>query len=253
MKIESANHLALGIQVTMHGTGSRLGDEVYRELVEWLRGTGYKVGERLSGERELARRFGVSRPVLREALRALEQQGLIVIQPGRGIFVRGDGLSTAVEAVANSLGARNISVGELAESRRLIEPHVAAVAAERRGPDDIENLERALARMEKANSDKEAFMSGVWDFHNALAKATRNRVFAIWMQPMMNHIFLSRREVVGLKEVRERALTCHREILRAVREQDIEGARSAAHRHIDQFAAHTRLGIKMGLLPPEAD
>lgn len=253
MKIDTAAGMVLGIPVTMQGPSSRLGDEVYRQLVEWLRSTGYKVGERLPGERELAPRFGVSRPVLREALRALEQQGLIVIQPGRGIFVRGDGLSTAVEAVANSLGARNISVGELAESRRLVEPYVAAAAAERRKPADIENLEHALAKMENAHSDKQAFMAGVWDFHNGLAEATHNRVFAIWTQPMMNHIFHSRMEVVGLKEVRDRALACHREILRAVREQDAEGARAAAHRHIDQFVAHSALGIKMGLLPPEAD
>ena len=253
MTIDTASGLPLGVPVAMHGTSSRLGDEVYRQLIEWLRGTGYKVGERLPGERELARRFGVSRPVLREALRALEQQGLIVIQPGRGIFVRGDGVSTAVEAVANSLDARNISINELAESRRLVEPHIAAVAAERRTAADIESLERALAKMEGAQSDKEAFMAGVWDFHNALANATRNRVFAIWTQPMMNHIFHSRKEVVGLTEVRNRALACHAEILRAVREQDVEGARAATHRHIDQFVAHTALGIEMGLLPPEAD
>lgn len=244
--------MLLGVPVTLQGPSSRLGDEVYRQLVEWLRDTGYQVGERLPGERELARRFGVSRPVLREALRAVEQQGLIVIQPGRGMFVRGDGVSTAVEAVANSLGARNISIKELAESRRLVEPYIAGVAAERRTADDIEKLERALAKMEDAQADKEAFMAGVWDFHNALAKATRNRVFAIWTQPMMNHIFHSRQEVVGLKEVRDRALDCHGEILQAVRAQDSERARTAAHRHIDQFVAHTALGIEMGLLPPEA-
>lgn len=251
MNSNPLTHADIG-ELTIEDHSSKLGDRVQIQIAEWLRATGYKIGAKLPGERELARRFGVSRPVLREALRALQQQGLIAIQPGRGNFVRGNGLVAAMEAVATSLSSYDITMQELAESRSLIEPYIASVAAQRRTDADLDLMEQALARMEFAGANKKAFMAAVWDFHIAVAKATHNHVFALWMQPMMKYIFESRKEVVGLKEVRERAFICHKEILDAVRKQDAERASKAATTHIGYFVKHTKLAIKMGLLPPDS-
>jgi len=228
-----------------------LSEGIREEIEQWLRSGGFEVGTKLPSERELAQRFGVSRPVIREAVKALEQKGMVSVHPGSGVFVRGNEHSAAVAAVANSMSSQQLPFSELVESRLVLEAHITGLAALRRSSDHLALLRTSLKEMEGAVSKMDRFLSADGDFHMVVAKATGNRVFATWMQPVMQSLAVSRLGVAALGEVRERILACHINIYREIEASNREGASVAAIRHIEQFLNDTRLAMSMGILPAE--
>ena len=115
-------------------------------------------GERLPTEREIALSYGVSRNVVREAIRALSKDGLVTVRQGSGTFVAdatsralGDSLSLALR-----VGGLRRNLAALIEIRQIIEPSVAGLAAERATPEDIRKLEGEVETMERAFADVDA-------------------------------------------------------------------------------------------------
>ncbi|MEF2528965.1 MULTISPECIES: FadR/GntR family transcriptional regulator [Streptomyces] len=128
----------------------------------------YAVGDKLPSEAELCRTLEVSRPVLREALRALQAMGLTVSKTGKGTFV-----------VANTVEDPTFgdyAAGDLLEVRRHVEIPVAGYAALRRTPEDLDHLAHLLDRMEQ-ETDTTAWVALDTVFHLAVAEASRNPVF----------------------------------------------------------------------------
>src|SRR5688572_20254195 len=114
---------------------------IYAEIVRQIRGLiadgQLKSGDRLPPERDLADRFRVSRTSVREALRALESTGLIEIRAGEGAFVRRVSVEALVEPLALVILSHREAIADLYEARRLLEPPIAKVAAERASPDEV--------------------------------------------------------------------------------------------------------------------
>src|SRR5206468_8120079 len=104
----------------------------------------FKSGDRLPPERELAEKFVVSRTSVREALRALESLGLIDIRPGEGTFVREVSIDALVGPLALLMTTQREAIGELFEARRVLEPALAALAASRGTPDEVQEREAIL-------------------------------------------------------------------------------------------------------------
>lgn len=127
----------------------------------------YPVGTRLPPERELTERFSVSRPTIREAMIALELQGLAEARKGSGVFVR---------ATTTSSDSSELDIGafEMIEARRLLEGEVAAVAATEIGDDQLDELRDLLKKMESESSV--AAEAADRDFHILIAEATGNEV-----------------------------------------------------------------------------
>jgi DNA-binding FadR family transcriptional regulator len=127
------------------------------------------VGAKLSSEAALATQYGVSRSVIREALRSCTALGLTVTKTGRGTFVVAD-------HVANDLVLGQFSARDLTEARPHIEVPAAGLAAGRRTPEDLEILRGIMASM-TAETDPEAWVALDSGFHAAIARASGNKVF----------------------------------------------------------------------------
>lgn len=141
------------------------------------------IGERLTAERDLARDFGVSRTTLREALRALESEGLIEIQLGRsgGIFVAEPNGQFVGAALDSLLNLRRTSRWEIQEYRTEFEPMNARLAAKRCTEEDLDRLAlciRSFKAAVAAGSDGALLNRLDAEIHAAVASATHNEVRA---------------------------------------------------------------------------
>src|SRR5215208_5403999 len=155
---------------------SRLSHEIVVRLCQLIRQGSLKPGDRLTSERELAEQLRVSRSSLREALRTMELAGLIESRHGGGTYVRAVLSWDAVSPLALVLQASDDTVGDLWEIRLIVEPEIAARAALRATPDDIETLTALLDRQEAALDREETSIGLDRDFHTALAHASHNAV-----------------------------------------------------------------------------
>ena len=195
----------------------------------------YQPGDQLLSERELAERLKVSRPTVREAMIALEVRGLIEIRVGVGIFVRarparqqGDPVRTP-EPVHSAL--------EIIEARLLIEPQVAALAAERLSEKELKVLKKHLRQLKLAASQ------GKWSdrddraLHETIAGASGNQV----LSDLVHGLFTDRDDALALKFeehlsqmplVRDRSFNDHRRIVEALSRRDPEAARQAMYDHL---------------------
>jgi DNA-binding FadR family transcriptional regulator len=221
---------------------SRAFEDVVFQIQEAVLQGRLAVGDRLPAERQLREQFQVSRGTLREALRTLEQKGLVRIKTG----VRGGAVVCPVDTklVSESLDFllryQKIGLGELAEFREAVEGVVAAAAARRATGEDVRELRGHVRNIE-------AFLASPafdWDavvrednkFHFALARITGNRVFESVVQTVYENIypyferFLSRD-----RRLMERNRLDLVSIVEAVARHDATRARTLVQRHVRYF------------------
>ncbi|WP_324787922.1 FadR/GntR family transcriptional regulator [Streptomyces sp. H51] len=185
----------------------------------------YAVGDKLPSEAELCRSLEVSRPVLREALRALQTMGLTVSRTGRGTFV----VASAVQDPTFG----DYAAGDLMEVRRHVEIPVAGYAATRRTPEDLDRLTHLLRRMEE-ETDTASWVALDTLFHLTVAQAARNPVFRRVIEEIRDALarqsaFLN--ELGGRREQSERE---HRAIVEALIAGSAVDAAGAMSHHLDR-------------------
>jgi len=205
--------------------------EQIRDLID---GGRLRPGERLPGERELCQQLGISRVSLREAIRVLESDGYLAVKPGRGTFVLAPPAAVDADPLAAWLREHDDLVRQLFELRLLVEPGVAALAAERRDPETRAALEAAAADLASAAvaADLPAAIAADAEFHNLLARATGNTVVGELVPRMMQAIGEERRVSLAVPGQLERAVAGHRAILGAVAAGDAATAEAAMRRHL---------------------
>ncbi|MFJ7151470.1 FadR/GntR family transcriptional regulator [Streptomyces sp. NPDC100445] len=200
-------------------------EAVLAHLRDAIEGGAYAVGDRLPSEAELCRTLEVSRPVLREALRALQTMGLTVSRTGKGTFV-------VANAVENPTFG-DYTASDLLEVRRHIEIPVAGYAAVRRTPENLDLLAHLLDRMER-ETDTTAWVAMDTLFHLAIAEAAQNPVFRRFLEEIRDALarqsaFLN--ELGGRREQSDRE---HRAILRALADGSEPDAVEAMSHHLDR-------------------
>ncbi|QFU75184.1 FadR family transcriptional regulator [Halioglobus maricola] len=209
-------------------TTSRLYSQVVEQVSQLIESGEYAIGSRLPPERELAERFSVSRPTVREAIIALEAVGKIAVRSGSGMYV-------ASSAAITGPGA-NISPFELMESRVLIEGEAAALAASLISSDQLERLAEELEVMAQENA-VEGLGRDCADrrFHLIIARATKNQMLEgliekLWdTQQGLAHIRTAHQSVC--KPDPEIRLNEHRAIYDALAAHDSQAARAAMRQH----------------------
>jgi GntR family transcriptional regulator, uxu operon transcriptional repressor len=194
----------------------------------------FKVGERLPSERNLAERFEVSRTAVREAVIALEIQGIVEVRGGSGIYVC---RSTDVKPPAY-IPTGGPGPFELMRARWLIEAEVAAQAAEQRKDIDLERIYTALVAMREAVDDKRANEQADRLFHIRIAESTGNSVLAqvvtgLWDQ-LRGPIWAKIEEHFHTPALRTASLQDHQKIFTAVVASDPGAAREAMRRHLER-------------------
>lgn len=186
----------------------------------------------LPSERELAARFGVSRPVVREATKRLELQGLLEISHGRGIKV----VSQLQRPVSHSLELRVPEsmerLRQLNEARRLLEPGLARLAAERLTGVGIEVLEDCLREMVEAETVENAAAADA-RFHEEIARAAGNEVVALILSSFGDLGEAARRKTLSTTGL-GKALEHHEAILDAIRKGDGDAAEKWMTTHVTE-------------------
>lgn len=195
-------------------------------------------GERLPNERELALAYGVSRNVVREAVRALVNDGLVEVRQGSGTFVA-NGTSSALGdslGLALSLGGKGRSLANLIEIRTIIEPSVAGLAAARAEPADIAAMEAEVEIMETAFDDVDRFIAADHRFHVAIAHATQNQLVPLIIVPVVDVLNEQRKRLFFVVHSAKSAQAFHKRILAAIRKRDGDAAVEAMRGHLKQVS-----------------
>jgi DNA-binding FadR family transcriptional regulator len=146
----------------------RLYERVAQDLSARIAGGAYAIGQRLPSERDLAQTYSVSRPTVREAIIALELDGLVEVRIGSGVYV------AALVPRGGSAGVTDIGPFELLEARRAIEGEACGLAAARITDDELSRLARMITEMQAADADLVKAEEADRRFHLLIAECTRN-------------------------------------------------------------------------------
>ena len=193
---------------------------------------GLSVGDRLPTEVEIAARFDVSRTVVREAAKLLVQRGLVAISPGRGMTVaRFDGRFIA-DQYALLLRLSEGTFEQLLELRLVLEVEMAALAAARRSPVEVEQLHAVNERLESALDRKPDFLDADLEFHELVAQASRNPFFSLVIRPINGFLKDAYAEGPGYPSEASQTIEEHFEIAAAIEAGDPARARFATEKHL---------------------
>src|SRR5436189_5680381 len=154
---------------------TRIYEEIVRQVKQLIAEGRLKSGDQLPPERELAEKFVVSRTSVREALRALESLGFVEIRPGEGTFVREMSVDSLVGPLALVMTSQREAIGELFEARRVLEPAIAALAASRATPDEVQEMERILDDQAREVAAGRTGIAQDAAFHAAIGTAAPHR------------------------------------------------------------------------------
>ncbi len=212
----------------------RLADQVTSQLKESIFLGQYQPGQRMPTEQGLVEAFGVSRVIVREAVRNLEMAGLIEIKrgPKGGAFVLPMKHDAVSQVMRDALKMGNGSVEDIMEVRLDVEPIVAGLAALRATGEDVAMLTEALQRMPQAPGDE--YVAWNVNFHRLLARSSHNPVYDILVNILMD---FTERLILKIKPS-ERIIhdtTSHPALLERVRLGDSEGAQKKMRSHLEDI------------------
>ncbi len=214
-------------------TPVRLYESAIEQIMDLVKRSELKPGDKLPPERELAEKLSISRNSLREAFRVLESRGLIKSKAGGGRYIREirkNGYSNTENII---LSLEKSSILELLEAREIFEVKIAKIAAQRATAEDTEFIEQVLNKMneeEELKDDKKTESNT--EFHLAIARASHNFVFTNIIRLHLDLLKGTRektRQIPGRREERWRE---HQVILQAIKEHDTKKAGEAMLKHL---------------------
>jgi GntR family transcriptional repressor for pyruvate dehydrogenase complex len=223
------------IQAAGFGTFTRdaLPDQIAARVVGLITERRLKPGDRLPPERELAQAMGVSRSSLREALRALSLLGVTEMRHGDGTYLTALDPEALMRPFGLVLALSDGALKELFEARRLLEPGLAALAAERADEQTLDALRRCVQDSATAVGDDDAFMRADLELHGLIARAAANSILSRVIESIGGMGVASRRRTNSLAGVQEQTVEDHRAIVAALEARDPPGAAEAMLRHLE--------------------
>ncbi|MEI8188535.1 MAG: FadR/GntR family transcriptional regulator [candidate division NC10 bacterium] len=212
----------------------KLADRATLQLQSLIVGHAFRPGDRLPSERELGQRFGVSRTVVREALRTLSTKGLVEVRDGAGAYVR----APSTELVSELLGicvshmeTGDVTSGHILEMRRILEIEMADLAAQRRDAQDLGELEKLIG-LSAGQRSRAEWAKIDYEFHDAVAVASKNPLFPIVLRSISEVLMRARLLGVRLPDYQAKSLHHHRNVYEAIRAGSSEKARAAMADHL---------------------
>jgi GntR family transcriptional repressor for pyruvate dehydrogenase complex len=212
------------------------GDAIASALAERVLSGQLAPNDRLPPERQLALEFGVSRPIVREALRALVERGLIDVEPSRGAFVRADTGPGRFQPLDLEYLRRGTTARQLSEARLMLETEAAALAVEHANADDLATLAAALERLEASATPLERVRNDL-AFHAALVAAAHNPVIETMFASIQALTVELMVRSAGDADIVRKSAPYHRVAYQAVVDRDAEAGRAAIHAHLSIAAA----------------
>jgi GntR family transcriptional regulator, transcriptional repressor for pyruvate dehydrogenase complex len=228
----------LFIEVSRSSTPKAIEDQikqliVNRELI---------AGDALPPERDFAARLGVSRSTLREALRALTQEGIVAARQGSGWLVQPN-RDTAAGNLAVYFRLEDVTFEQVTEARMANEPSIARLAAERRTDEELAAIIAAYEAMSETTTP-DAFLRADTEFHALIAAAAHNVLLSFQMHPTMSLLEDVRKDIVADDRNVRGSQAEHRRIVAGIRDQDGAATEQAMRDHIASFSRRGRKSAK---------
>ena len=229
----------------------RASEIIYEQIKKLITDGELKPGDRLPSERELMKKLQRSRPIIREALRMLDQSGFIRTIPGAtGAVVQELSTSTVEQPLESMLQINKITLEELSEYRSFTDSAIAELAAERRTEENLSALTEILQKAEKLTDNYREFALYDIKFHEVIAITARNEVAYIMTRVISRVVMgLMERKMENL-DAENRRMMCrdildtHKKILDAIAAGDGKTASSVMNSHIQDFSEDLKLSKK---------
>jgi DNA-binding FadR family transcriptional regulator len=240
----STRQLLPGVAVVLsQSAGGKRAESVARQITQRIVAGGLPPGQLVGTEPELMERAGVSRAVLREAVRILEHHQIARMRrgPGGGLFVFEPGTIGVTDIAAIYLARRGIGLSHMAEVRTGVEESIAGLAAAGAGTDGAAGITKALAH--EATTPAEQHPGAAHDLHAAVAAAAGNRVLELIALVFirLSRLYQVERLATGARaQIRAEVLRAHQAIAAAIAAGDSDLARDRMRRHLDALAALMR-------------
>ena len=210
----------------------RLSEQIASQIEALILENHLRPGDKLPSERELSASFGVSRPVVRESIKFLEERGLVMPQSGRGAFVTDPGSRNITSSLNLAYQMQACTADDFHEARWCMESYTARLAAERATEEDISRMAEAIRVMDTSLDNPEKFMVADAEFHAALAASTHNPLFPAMTSPLVEMILKLGHVAFSHGGFRDRHQK-HMGILDAIKRRDASAAEEAMHGHLN--------------------
>ncbi len=222
---------------SMHLAGSiprvKLSDGVVEHIKSLIATERLKPGDKLPSERELAATLGVSRTVLREAVRSLSLMGLLDVRQGEGTFVSALVAGSFMRPLSPMLAMAGTDLLQLIEARRIVEPKAVGLCAVRASDDEVAEIRSLTDEMGSCTADLDQFNQLDLGFHMALARGSHNSVLAATLETIRDALYEQVQDVQRLPGAAERACGYHRQIAEAVTARDGDRAERVMLEHLN--------------------
>jgi GntR family transcriptional repressor for pyruvate dehydrogenase complex len=216
-------------------------EEAADQIAEKVRTGELRTGDRLPGERSLAAQMEISRPTLREAVKVLVDAGVLEVRrgPGGGMYVATDVVPT--DLVRHSASLRLAEIAAVLEARRMLEPQVALLAAERASEEDFAAMQRSIDAMRRIvdggwhQRHEDRFLQLDVQFHLALARAAGNATVETLMRTLFRQLEIARDMAMHVPLIPEWTIGIHERTLAALRSGEAEEVESVMDEHLGQL------------------
>lgn len=216
--------------------GRGLPEQVAEQLTEMIVTGVLPPGSPLPTEAELAQRYGVSRPVVREGFRVLQTRGMVEVRQGVASVVNAVDRWDHGGLLSLLVRSDQWPLADWVEVRRILETEAAAVAARRVTEEDLRGMREALERMEADGLPPEDFVQADIAFHLRIAEAARNRPLAALMTPLLAPLQDRIAEALRWPDAKSWSRIQHRHIFAAIATGDAGAARAAMQHHLAHVA-----------------
>jgi GntR family transcriptional repressor for pyruvate dehydrogenase complex len=225
---------------------STLPEEIANRLLTQIKQQDLRPGDKLPAERNLARMMDVSRPVLREALRALALMRVVDIRQGDGTYITSLEPRLLISHLDFVFSKDSVALAQLLEARRVVEAGNVRLAARRISEDDIHGLDVMVGSLADTIDDPDRFSELDIAVHDAVCAAAGNFLLLQFMDIVNSLGTVSRERTGGLRTVREAALRDHRRLVEALRAHDPDAAERAMLSHLDHVEDGLRSVVEAG-------
>lgn len=219
---------------------SAISEDIVDNLLTLIRERELRPGDKLPPERELAATMHVSRPSLREALRALAIMNVVEIRQGDGTYVTSLEPKLLMAHLDFVFALTDATFLELFEARKILETGIVALAAERIDDQEIGEMESCVAHSMECVDDRAAFVLADVQLHAIIARAAKNSILERFMASISQLGQESRNRTVALPGVTRQSVRDHRAIVDALKARDAQAAREAMLRHLDNVQRELR-------------
>lgn len=217
-----------------------ISDEVISRFKDLIARRVFTPGKKLPPERELASAMAVSRPTLRQALRALQIMRVIRSRQGSGSYLADSASDILREPLEFALAIKGVAGTDLFETRCTLEVELASLAAKRRTDEDIARMRDALERMHESMGNPDPWCVHEIEFHNCIVRAARNAVMSTVMEMLSFMLLESRRQTVRMLKTYPTSYKAHYDVFVEIERRDAAAAAIAMSNHFRMMESRAK-------------